>query len=585
MSAPTSLDRASVEVPPTRPEHIAPRPQPTPAGDAPPVSEATQITASIGKRQTTVQVSEDAATDTISACIRDAGGELIEGLDPVRLAMLPANESGNAHRFVKRYGRRFRYVPNMGWYAFTGTHWSLTEGERLATLAAAEMAELIHDEASALEQSAGPCAAVKALHRLATRSGNSRTIAGMLSLAEDHLAATIADFDTEPLALNCLNGTIRFFRDEKEGWNTRLDPHSAGDMISRLAAVRYDPLSEAPLWHKHLKRMMPDEAMRDYIQRVFGYVSTGLTLEQAFFVLQGRGGDGKSTTVNTIRRVLGAYASTCDVRTFLASRDASGGGGDRASPALARLAGDVRMVATSEPPRGSFLNEGLVKAATGGAPLAARHLNKDVFEYTPRWKLILECNAMPSVSGEDHGIWRRAKIISWGVQLKRNEMNPNLENELVSEGQGVLNWLAQGAIDYLERGELAEPTQARELVADFRRGSNSFGEWLADKVVFDPKGSETQKAFYASYVRFCEELGDEPLNNRSFGRALSNQLITIIEGPCGRTKDKARDQIRFGARLKTVADEQPEDRERQMPTSTSLDVEIAASCLDEFETV
>ncbi len=488
--------------------------------------------------------------------VRAAGGEVVPGaLDPAELGLLAANDTGNATRFKTRFGHHFRFVPQLGWYAYTGTHWSAEQGQRLAHLAAREMARLIHDEATALEQRGASPRAVAALHRFAIRSGNRRSIENLLKVAEDDLRAGLDEFDRDPLLLNCRNGTLRFVKDETEGWVVRLDPHCASDMLSRITRTKYDPNAIAPLWDAHLIKMQPDEEMRDYLQRQFGYIILGHGDEQAFFVHQGRGGDGKSTTVNTIRRVLGNYAITADVRTFLAPKDASAGGGDRASPGMARLAGDFRLVSTSEPPRGSALNEGLVKAVTGGAPVVARQLREGLFEYIPRWKLVIECNALPYVPGEDHGIWRRAKLASWRIQLRRAEMDPMLETKLIlRESAGILTWLVNGSLDYLNRGALAEPTAARESLEDFRRGSNTFGEWLSEFVVLDPKASVTNKALYASYCEFCTATGDDPINAKAFGRSLSNQQITTRSGPGGRTPDKRRDWLRFGARLKTGAD-------------------------------
>lgn len=516
--------------------------------------------------------------------VRAAGGELVEALDPIELARLPASESGNAVRFTRRFGHRFRFVPEVGWYGYTGTHWSLDKGLSLARLAARETVELIHEEARAVEAAGLNRPDPGELHRLAVKSGSARSIGGLLSLAQDDCTAALDDFDRESAALNVLNGTLRFERDESEGWFARLDPHAAADRISRIAAVRYDPNADAPLWRAHVERMQPDPLMRAYIQRIFGYAMLGRGREQAFFVFQGRGGDGKSTTVNTVRRVLGAYAAAADVRMFLAN-DRDAGGGDKASPALARLAGDVRLVSTSEPPKGSKLNEGLVKAATGGAPLAVRHLNRGLFEYIPGWIIVLECNALPFIPGEDDGIWRRAKLIPWRVQLRRQDMDPTLENKLFAEGSGVLNWLVEGALDYLERGSLAEPAVAREALEDFRRGSNVFGEWIAEALFFDPKASETHKALYSNFASFCEVRGYEVMNTRAFGKALSNQQIITMSGPGGRTADKQRDWIRFGARLKTPEEMSADIDAQSAGQIAAGDEQDGGETVAEFETV
>jgi len=514
--------------------------------------------------------------------IARAGGEVVEAaLDPRELAALALNDTGNAVRFAKRFGHRFLFVPGLGWYAFAGTHWSNERGESLAYLAACETVALINDEAAA-EEAAGHDGRAKLLRAHATKSGNIQRLGGLLRLAQEQLPAMVTDFDREPYALNVLNGTLRFECDPREGWFARLDPHRATDMLSRVVEADYAPGAPAPLWEKHITKMQPDPVMRDYLQRIFGYTLLGHGNEQAFFIFQGRGGDGKSTTVNTIRRVLGSYAAVADVRTFLQSKNDTGG--DKASPALASLAGDYRLLSTSEPPKGAALNEGLVKAATGGAPLKVRHLNRGLFEYIPAWKIMLECNSLPFVPGEDDGIWRRAKLITWRVQLKRHQMDSQLEGKLAREAGGVLNWLVAGALEYLERG-LDEPELAREALNDFRRGSNVFGEWAAEWLVFDPKASQTQKTLYASFEEFCVSRGYEVLSTKGFGKALSNLQIITRDGPGSRSADKARDWIRFGARLKTAEEIAGEIDEARAGLKSENAQSEAPESVAEFETV
>ena len=85
----------------------------------------------------------------------------------------------------------------------------------------------------------------------------------------------------------------------------------------------------------------------------------------------GLGANGKSTTIDLWAYVLGDYSGTIGIETFLDQGIKKRG--EQASPDLARLGG-VRMLRASEPERGAKLNEALIKAATGGEPMAVRAL-------------------------------------------------------------------------------------------------------------------------------------------------------------------------------------------------------------------
>lgn len=487
--------------------------------------------------------------------------------DAQSLSALDLSDRGNAARFVARHGERFLFVRAQGWFVYTGTHWSREGADQAAIEAAGATVASILDEAKALEDAAkrditGAEALIKRAGKLrawSTAAGSVNRIKGLLSLAEAKLAATLDEFDRDPYALNVQNGTLRFYEakwpDGRLDWRVRLDPHAAADRITRICAFPYHASEEAPRWEDqapawaaHLERMVPDWNERMFLRRMMGYCALGLTREQVFFMLQGRGGDGKSVTVNTVRRVLGAYSTTADVKTFLDMKGQQSGAA--ASPDMARLAGATRLVSTSEPPRGARLNEGLIKQVTGGAPLLARHLNRDPFEFIPRFKIILEVNARPVIGGSDDGIWRRVVPMLWRIQLKREEMDPNTEARIVEQGAGVLNWIVRGACDYLVVG-LGPPATVEEALADYKRSSNILGEWMAECLERDAEAVELMADLYQSYKDFCERNGYEPMSQKALGQALGDQQITMTS----REPSAKRRARRKGARLLT-------DRER-----------------------
>ncbi|GER00914.1 hypothetical protein JCM17845_15370 [Iodidimonas gelatinilytica] len=280
--------------------------------------------------------------------------------------------------------------------------------------------------------------------------------------------------------------------------------------------------------------------MSDFFQKMIGYAFSGHVSEQCFFMLQGPGQDGKSTTMNIIRRVMGGYAAVADVKTFL---DLGQRSGADASPDLARLSGDVRLVSCSEPPRGAKLNEALLKGITGGAPITARHLNRDPFEYSPRFKIVMEVNDRPRVMGGDEGIWRRIVPIPFSRKIPDNEIDRTLEDRLVqTEGPGILNWALEGLAMWMAEG-LGRPEAVREAVADYRAASNPFSEWFYDRCERDERAEESAADLYRDYQAWCEAGNYEPISNTAFGRALGDRQVNRRKGAGGRI-------FRRGVRLK-----------------------------------
>lgn len=475
--------------------------------------------------------------------------------DPAKMAWYELNDIGNARRLGDLALGKLLWVEDH-WIAYDGKRWSAEDGDRLAQRLAHDVARHIPIEAEALAdelEAMDPALQAKAkdryeekiaaLYKHAITSGNTNKTAGLLHQAKSEIFAKREDFDRDPLAINVNNWTLRL---EKSGddWVVRHAPHDPADMISRIAAVDYVPKEGCENWDKHMATVLPSDAVREFFQQCAGYGLTGEITEQCIFLLQGKGGDGKSTTMDVLRQLLGGYGNSADVQTFIAGQQRSG---SEASPDLARLAGDVRFVSTGEPRPGAALDEARIKQVTGGQPVNARALHGAPFEYVPRYKIYFECNRKPRISGDDDGIWRRVLVIQFPHQFKGEAIDKRFKERLLAEGPGVLNWLIEGALAWLRAGTLTPPSEVQEAIDDYRRAANPFGEWFAERVdTRDHDKRVEAKALYDSYKHWCEEnsVGDrEVMTSTGFGRALSDKQIPKMKGANGRV-------YRKGARLR-----------------------------------
>jgi putative DNA primase/helicase len=227
------------------------------------------------------------------------------------------------------------YVPNIGWFDWDGSRWSSESGPREARKDAFRVARAIKNEAKALDERPGKLSGaalrerVGRLYAWAGQSGNVARIAAMLDAAAIYLSRDVEELDTEPFLLAAPNGTIRL------GTHCDLLPSNRANLMTHCINVPYTVGAECPLFERFLIRIIPDEALRDFLQRICGYVLTGSTREHKLILFYGTGRNGKSTLVNVLRKVMGDYAMGSPVTTFLAKRD--GGSGGEPSPDLARI--------------------------------------------------------------------------------------------------------------------------------------------------------------------------------------------------------------------------------------------------------
>lgn len=478
------------------------------------------------------------------------------------MAWYELNDIGNAKRLRDLAGGHLLWCEDH-WVAYDGTRWADRDGDLAAQRLAQDMARHVADEADAIaarieagkdrkggplteEQKEGLAAREEALLKHAVLSGNVNKTSGALTQAKSDLAVSREDFDRDLMALNTPQGTLRFVQMAGGEWTVRLDPHDPVDRLSRITGAAWNPKAEASQWLAHIETVLPDADTRRFFQACAGYALTGEIREQCIFLLQGKGGDGKSTTMDVIREVMGGYGVVAGVESFLHGAVRSGAD---ASPDMARLGGDTRLVSTGEPKIGAALDEARIKQVTGGQPITARELHGKPFEYRPRFKVFFECNRKPRISGDDDGIWRRIVVIQFPHQFK-GKADKSISKALLAEAEGVLRWLVEGTLIWLNEG-LNPPAAVQEAIDDYRRASNPFAEWFTERVdTTDAAARTPAKDLYDSYKAFCEENSVEDrgvMTSTAFGRALGDKQLMKAKGSDGRV-------FRRGCRLRGEAD-------------------------------
>ncbi len=230
-----------------------------------------------------------------------------------------------AVRFAERHAPSLRFIAGWGrWMAWDGKVWARDE-----TMAAFDLARAICRQAAAERNDA----------RQAQNVASAKTVAAVerLARADRRLAATVDQWDQNPMVLNTPGGVI----DLMDG---QIRPHRAEDYLTRITAV--SPDGTCPRFLAFLDQITGADAdLVAYIWRVLGYSLTGSTREQALFFAYGTGANGKSVLLSTASRIMGSYAKSAPAEAFMATR------GDRIPNDIAALRGAVS-------PRRSKLTKG-----------------------------------------------------------------------------------------------------------------------------------------------------------------------------------------------------------------------------------
>ncbi len=449
------------------------------------------------------------------------------------------NDSGNAHRLKVRFGDDLRYIVRRGWHVWDGRRWLPDLDEMIVQERAKETARAIRREANSIslarlaawihEGNPGTNSAMEAAEKLRGKiiswsisSGNQSKVNAMLDSARSDLALPMEIVDRHPYYFNVENGTLDLKADVPG--MVELRPHTREDYLTMLAPVAYDPAATAPHFTNFINQILPDPEVQAFVQRYFGYLLTGSNDEQCLAFFLGRGANGKSTLMDVIAELMGDYCKGLPVESLLHS---DRGSGAAASPDLARLPG-ARFVRASEPEMGARFSTSILKEVTGGERLTVRELYKDIFEYTPEFKLIIASNNKPEVRGGDDGIWRRINLVPFDVQIPKPQRDPAMKAKLLAERSGILNWMLDGYRMWQDAGSLCVPEVIRRATDDYRDDQDPVAVFIRECIIERPGHRLTARQVYRVYTLWCENNSIKAYSENAFGRATVERGMTRI---------------------------------------------------------
>jgi putative DNA primase/helicase len=391
--------------------------------------------------------------------------------------------------FAERYAERLRYVAAWShWFIWTGTHW-----ERDETMKAFDLSRAICREAAAN-------------NKKGTQIASAKTVAALerLAKADRRLAATVDQWDRDPLLLNTPDGTINLLT------GTMRD-HRPKDFITKITAVA--PGGECPTWHSFLSRVTGDDQdLAAYLQRLGGYALTGITREHCLAFLYGTGANGKSVALGAISGVLGDYHRTAPIDTFTASNT------DRHPTELAMLRG-ARLVTAVETEEGRRWAESRIKTVTGGDKIAARFMRADFFEYTPLFKLIVAGNHRPGLRSVDEAIRRRLHLVPFTITIPPEERDEELPEKLKEEWPGILQWMIDGCLEWQKRG-LALPDAVRAATDSYLESEDAIAAWMDECCELELDGWESSSDLFQNWTIWAKAAHENIGSQKRFSQAL-----------------------------------------------------------------
>ena len=403
-----------------------------------------------------------------------------------------------AYRIANRYADKLLHVTGLGWHAWDGTRF-VADDRGIAKRSV--LAELRRALAASLND--------KELRADVRKCESSSGVNGVLDLASalEPFASAVVDLDADPYLINCANGTLDLRTLE-------LRQHDPTDRITKVCNAAYDPDAESELWDSFLTRILPDESVRDFVQRVAGVGLLGTVREHILSIWTGTGANGKGTLDRALRHALGDYAATAEPDLFMHREGAHPTG-------EADLRG-VRWVAVNESDKDRRLAEATMKRLTGGDTIRARRMRQDFFEFQPSHTATLITNHLPKVSGDDPAIWRRIRVVPFDVVIPEADRDGQLDEHLALAADAILAWCVEGYRRYRDTG-LDEPDTVLAATTTYQRDSDALARFIEECCYVSPAVKATTTQLFDAWEKWRTIDGAESMSLKAFGTAITDK--------------------------------------------------------------
>lgn len=291
--------------------------------------------------------------------------------------------------------------------------------------------------------------------------------------------------------------------------------------ITKTTGVAFNPITgpddmakRAPVFMKVMHDWMSeDEDMVYFLLFWFGASLFGMSPEERFLLMTGRGRNGKGALKEAIIFACGDYADELDPSLYMRSRF----GGARSQEARADLVNlkGKRITFFSEPSGGVF-NEELLKAHTGNDRISARTLyspNIQTWEATHSINFLT--NDLPSVEDVGPSMGERVMVADFRNSYEGAAMDTSLKGrggKLHAEREGILAILVWAASVWYARwssgkGGLVLPERVKEQSKEFMERNDPVANWLNDRCDREKGAHTASQVAYENYLQWHTQSG------------------------------------------------------------------------------
>lgn len=311
---------------------------------------------------------------------------------------------------------------------------------------------------------------------------------------------------------------------------------------------------DCPAVRAHLKAVLKDENDVPALQELFGFLLLKDYRHEKAFMFVGNGRNGKSKTLELMKRFLGPE-NCANIPLQQLGKDVF---------AIAEL---ISKLANLSPDLSSeaLQDLGYFKQLTGRDMISAARKFLSRLNFVNYAKMVFCANELPISYDTSDAFWLRWIIFEFPYKFvpkdeydaasdeERKNLrikDPDIVAKLTTDDElsGLLNWALEGLARLLQQGEFSYKPKMKDVKSVWQRKSTSFNAFFDDALGSDPLGQINKEEVRQKYAEYCLKNSAQPSSDKMIKWIMTSRGVWDT-----RFRDGMTDEYRWcGVRWKEV---------------------------------
>lgn len=325
--------------------------------------------------------------------------------------------------------------------------------------------------------------------------------------------------------------------------------HTPNKIFFNKLPIKYDETKDCPNIKNHFKSILRDKESVDVMMEIFGYLLLKEYKIEKAFMFVGFGRNGKSKTIELMKRFIGAEnCSSLPLRSLTEE-----------SFSLSELFGRMANLA-ADLSKTDLKETGMIKSLIGRDTIQAKRKYLRDLNFVNYAKMVFAANELPKIYDTTDGFWTKWVLLEFPYKFVTEEvyenspqeergllkiMNPDIMEELTKEEElsGLLNFALDGLDNLLDKKDFSYSKSTADVKDMWIRKSDSFTAFCYDHVVDDDLGKVTKKEMRRIYHKYTKKHKVPSCSDKAIKITIENMF------GAGESQDSFYDRVWEGIKL------------------------------------